>query len=103
MDNQTMLAKVKIELGKKIAIERVFLFGSRARGVFHVDSDYDFAVISGDFGRLSFVERQELVRPLIRKVIGDEALDVACYTPEEFERGRIGFLPGIIEEEGIAV
>jgi len=103
MDNQTMLVTVKKELSKEITIERLYLFGSRARGVFHVDSDYDFAVISSDFGKLSFMERQQLVRPLIRKVIGDEALDVACYTPEEFERGKIGFLPGIIEEEGIAV
>lgn len=101
VDNAILLEKVKTELSKRITIARVYLFGSRARGVFHIDSDYDFAVISSDFSRLSFMERQQLVRPLIRKVIGDEALDVACYTPEEFERGKIGFLPGIIEEEGI--
>jgi hypothetical protein len=29
-------------------------------------------------------------------------LDVACYTPEKFEEGQDGFLPGVIEK-GISI
>lgn len=95
---------MKRELAKKVRVTRVCLFGSRARGTFNAESDYDIAVISPDFEKLPFIERQLLVRPLVRKALGELiALDVACYTPEEFERGKIGFLPGIIEAEGIAV
>jgi hypothetical protein len=52
---------------------------------------------------MSFVDRQSLVRPLIREALGVVPLDAVCYTPEEFEEGKEGFLPGIIDREGVPV
>ena len=103
MDQKKLLIRIKRILEKKIMVDRVTLFGSRAKGTFHGDSDYDLAVISPDFKRMSFLERQQLVRPLVRKVLGNVALDVACYTEQEYERGKKAFLPSIIEKEGVAV
>lgn len=76
------------------------LFGSRARGTGRSDSDVDIAIVSPDFEGMSFVERQSLVRPLVREALGVVPLDAVCYTPEEFEEGKEGFLPAIIEREG---
>lgn len=99
--DQTTLKKIKEELDSHLLVSRVYLFGSRARGKAHEDSDYDIAVVSNDFAKMSFSQRQRLVRPLVRKVIGNLPLDVLCYTEDEYERGKKAFLPGIIEEEGI--
>ena len=52
---------------------------------------------------MSFIERQKLVRPLIRKVLGVVPLDAVCYTEEEYEKGKSAFLPSIIEKEGVMV
>ena len=101
MDQKKLLIKIKNALKKKIIVDRVTLFGSRAKGTFHSDSDYDIAVISPDFTEITFIERQQLVRPLIRKVLGSVALDVACYTEQEYKKGIKAFLPSIIEREGV--
>lgn len=79
------------------------LFGSHARGTADAGSDVDLAVVSPDFEGMSFVDRQSLVRPLIREALGVVPLDAVCYTPEEFEEGKEGFLPGIIDREGVPV
>lgn len=102
MDPQTVVKRVKRALSSKIRVKSVYLFGSRARGSYREDSDYDIAVVSPDFAGMDFLERQRLARPLVRKVLGDVPLDVVCYTEEEFEMGRKAFLPAIIEEEGVA-
>jgi len=103
MDREVALAAVERALEEDVEVKEVYLFGSRARGSYDEDSDYDLAVVSPDFEDMRFKERQELVRPLVRKALGDVPLDVACYTPAEFEEGKKGFLPGVIEEEGISV
>ena len=86
-----------------MSITQVYLYGSRARGTFYTDSDYDFAIVSDDFSAMSFDARQKLVRPPIRKVLGTVSLDVSCYTKLEFFQGRGAFLPSIIEKEGITI
>jgi len=93
---------VKEALSEKIHVRQIYLFGSRAKGSFRNDSDYDFAIVSPDFEGMPFLKRQQLVRPVIRKALGTVPLDVVCYTPEEFRRGSKAFLPRIIGEEGIA-
>ncbi|MEK6940754.1 MAG: nucleotidyltransferase domain-containing protein [Nanoarchaeota archaeon] len=103
MDKKTLLSKIKTSLNKKLHVKKIYLFGSRARGDFYEESDYDLAVISQDFAEMSFDERQKLVRPLIRKVLKGAALDVVCYTEQEYRQGKKAFLPSIIEKEGIAV
>ncbi len=41
------------ELARKYDIDRVILFGSRARGDYHRVSDIDLAVSGGDFARFA--------------------------------------------------
>lgn len=101
MDREAALSTIKEELERELEVREIYLFGSRARGSFDEDSDYDIAVISPDFENMKFRTRQEIVRPLVRKALGSVPIDVACYTPTEFEEGKRGFLPGVIEEEGI--
>lgn len=81
-------------------VEELVLFGSRARGTADAHADVDLAVVSQGFEGMSFVERQGLVRPLIREALGVVPLDAVCYTPEEFEAGKDGFLPAVIERDG---
>ena len=48
-----------LELAKKYHIERVILFGSRARGDYKKTSDIDLAVTGGDFSRFALDVEEE--------------------------------------------
>lgn len=60
-------------------IERVVLFGSRARGDAKPDSDYDVLVIANS--NMDFVPRQAAARRAVGRV--GAALDLLVYTPSE--------------------
>jgi predicted nucleotidyltransferase len=62
--------------------ERIYLFGSRARGDSRSDSDYDLVVVA-DL-RLDPDERAYLANRSIRDL--GVPIDVLVYTPVEFER-----------------
>ncbi|MBN2151590.1 MAG: nucleotidyltransferase domain-containing protein [Candidatus Lokiarchaeota archaeon] len=68
---------------EKLPIDRIILFGSRARGDNFRNSDYDIIVISEYFSDMRFSERIALVLdfwdgyPL--------ELEPICYTPKEFK------------------
>jgi predicted nucleotidyltransferase len=57
---QTINAFVKELKKKKIKVVKVILFGSRASGRAHEDSDIDVAVVSPDFGKDHFREGAKL-------------------------------------------
>jgi predicted nucleotidyltransferase len=78
----------------------VHLFGSRARGDFYPDSDYDLAIVSPAFTDHDAWERYDRIRRDVREVFGSTPVDVVCYTPEEFEDGKDAFLPHRIDKEG---
>ena len=103
MGQEKLLKQIREQLSKAITVQRMYLFGSRATGQAGEESDYDIAIISRDFQGKPFTERQTLVRPLVREVLGIQPLDVVCYTEEEYEDGKTAFLPGIIEDEGVVV
>lgn len=103
MGEKETLRQIKKKLEEEIEVEQVFLFGSRVRGTHKEDSDYDIAVLSEDFEGLSRQERYMKIIGKVRQVLEDQPVDLACYTPEEFEKGKDSFLPSIIEEEGISV
>ncbi|MBI4560815.1 MAG: nucleotidyltransferase domain-containing protein [Candidatus Rokubacteria bacterium] len=63
----------------------VVVFGSRARGEALADSDLDLIVVSERFRGVSFLER---ISTLLAELDPPLALDVLCYTPEEFARKR---------------
>lgn len=53
------------EIAKKYKVEKVILFGSRARGNFHRASDIDLAVKGGDFADFSLDVDEETSTPLM--------------------------------------
>ncbi|NIM77351.1 MAG: hypothetical protein GTO20_01020 [Candidatus Aminicenantes bacterium] len=56
----------KIFAGKKIKIEKIIFFGSRARGDYNKDSDWDFLVISDQ--ELEIKEKHRLVIQIKRQL-----------------------------------
>jgi hypothetical protein len=81
-----------LELQKKIDIERVLLFGSRARNEALTTSDVDLAVVSEDFHGMGWIERLEFLSLNWRY---DVPADCFGYTPQEFESQKdypLGFI-----------
>jgi hypothetical protein len=80
----------------------LYLFGSRARGTSHAESDYDLVAVSDAFaGKRRTVRAPDRYR-LWREAGGfGTSLDLHCYTPQEFQRelGGLGYL-GQANERG---
>ncbi len=76
-DLEKFLEKIK----KKFKIEKVLLFGSRARGEALNYSDYDLIIISAEFYGISWQKR---IEQLVIEWDSDKAIDVLPYTPSEF-------------------
>ena len=76
------LKEFKRRLSRKLPIEKMILFGSRARGEFRVHSDVDLLIVSPEFKGvksykrpLSFYEDWHIDLPF----------EFICLTPEEFK------------------
>lgn len=86
---------------KKLEIEKLILFGSRAKEKYRKDSDFDILVISKKFKGKKWNERPlEIYLNWDKK----EPIEILCYTPTEFEKGKRQL--GIIQEalkEGIEI
>ena len=85
----------------KHGIIRLILFGSRARGTFDSESDFDIIAVSERFKDVKWHKR-----PLSLYLAWDEdyPVDFLCYTPEEFEKKKKQ--AGIIQQavkEGIEI
>ena len=99
MDKQSI--KIAKEFAKKIKkdinIQKIILFGSRARGDNLKKSDYDFLIISKDFKKKPFILRAGDLYDY-----WDESVDIEplCYTPEEFEKKKkqIGIVKTAVDE-----
>jgi len=89
------------KLRKHFDIDKIVLFGSRARGDWLQTSDYDFIIVSREFSNLGFLERPVKV---LNKTKACFAADLLCYTPEEFacKSKQIGIV-GQAVKEGISV
>ena len=81
-----------------IAIERIILYGSSARGMERLDSDIDIAVVSRDFGKDRIEEGMRLFR-IAGKI--DPRLEPVPISTESYENDT--WLPIIYEirENGI--
>ncbi|MGB9674860.1 MAG: nucleotidyltransferase domain-containing protein [Nanopusillaceae archaeon] len=91
--------KIKEKLEKEgIKVDKIILFGSRARGDYLKESDYDFIIVSKDFKNIPITKRIELA-------LIDENVDVICLTPEEFEKEK-NFLGSVVSyavKEGVEI
>lgn len=64
-------------------IERIIFFGSRAKGTFKKNSDYDFILVSKDFKGMKFTDRIGKIYPYWKYY---DSIEPLCYTPEEFSK-----------------
>lgn len=87
-------------LTKVFQTERIYLFGSRARGEAGPDSDYDLLLIV----KSSDLPRYRRDQAAFRVLAGVGApKDILVLTRDEFERQRrvITSLPATVEREGV--
>jgi predicted nucleotidyltransferase len=85
IEPQVLFHEMIQELSKKMHLDAVILFGSRATGEWTEESDYDLAII-GDFKENLF-ERTRIVLRLKPRV----PVDVFCFMPDEFEHAFQAF------------
>ncbi len=87
-----------------IELEKVILFGSRARGDFIEESDYDILIIVKD--RLNIREKMRLTKQL-RQKFAKEGIDadIIIKSKDEIEyyRDKIGSVIKSALEEGVAI
>ena len=77
------LKKFKERISKKYDPEKIILFGSRAFGKPHRDSDVDLIIVSKKFNGISNLKRSP---ELWLEWQLDYPVDFLCYTPKEFNR-----------------
>jgi predicted nucleotidyltransferase len=77
------LIEFKKKLSRKIPVDKVILFGSRAHGKPHRWSDFDLIIVSKGFRNIDSLKRS----------LGfydywtiNYPVDFLCYTPEEFNK-----------------
>ncbi len=70
---------------KKFHPSKVILFGSRARGDYMEESDYDLLIVSNEF--VNYDWRGRIIE-VIKLANGKFSLDVICLTEEEFEKRK---------------
>jgi predicted nucleotidyltransferase len=88
---------LKLRLARQIRVDRMILFGSRARGDWLLTSDADLMIVSPDFSGHRFVDRSAEV---LRHWRGRVDLEVFCYTPAEVaeRRHEIGIISQALKE-----
>ena len=83
----------------------IILFGSRARGDYLNDSDYDFLIISDNFKEMDFFDRIRLIENMWNENESFGVLEVFPYTKKEFlellEKKNLTALDGL--EDGIVL
>lgn len=83
---------------EKYKVEKMILFGSRARGDNLKNSDYDVIIVSDDFKKTFFTKRISN----ILKFWNNYPLEIEpiCYTQEEFnkKKNQIGIVKKAVEE-----
>lgn len=85
MDQETLVTAKRFAkaLKKRMSVNRLILFGSRARGDNFVTSDFDFVLVSDDFSGVPFVIRAARLYELWYSICD---LEVLCYTPDEWRK-----------------
>lgn len=85
-------------LSRYIKVERIILFGSYGYGAPRKDSDFDIAVISEDFERMSVLEKIDLFAKA--SVMVDSRVELVGFSKREFLNPESPSLLRIIKEKG---
>jgi len=83
---------------KKYKVEKAIFFGSRARGDYLKNSDYDIILVSPDFEGIFFSKRIALMYDFWDNYPLE--IEPLCYTPKEFEQKKkeIGIVSEAVKE-----
>lgn len=98
--NIEIIKKFKKRL-RRFGITNILLFGSRAKGTFGPQSDFDIIIISDKFEGVKWHKRSLEIYMNWKE---DYPLEALCYTKEEFEKKKKQI--GIVQEavkEGIII
>lgn len=83
--NLSLVKKFKQKAGKIVKINKMILFGSRAKGNFSEESDFDLLIVSNEFEQKPFHKRAiELYAAWGEKY----PLELICYTEKEFKQKK---------------
>ncbi|GFN22710.1 nucleotidyltransferase domain-containing protein [Thermanaeromonas sp. C210] len=85
-----------------IQIDKIILFGSRARGDAREDSDIDLLVVSPDFARMPLYRRYEVLGRALARVM--QPIEPLACTPEEVQvekLSRASFLYDVLARQKI--
>lgn len=91
--NLVLARKFKRNIKKNMKVDKLILFGSRAKGTFSEYSDFDLIIISDDFKGIPWYRRSIKLYMIWNE---DYPLEILCYTPEEIKR-RVNEI-GIVSE-----
>ena len=94
----------KIAKEMSIEIEKIILFGSRARGDFREDSDYDILIVTKEkLTREKEIEFKVNIRISLARL--RIPIDLIVYSSEEFiEKSKdVGYIAYYILEEGLKI
>jgi predicted nucleotidyltransferase len=100
LQKDSLLAEIVRRLVDTFHPERIYLFGSRARGEVGVDSDYDLMVVIRDEDVAPQTRRSKRAYEALRGT--GVAADVLVWTLRSFESRLhiVASLPATIEREG---
>ena len=85
-----------------VRCEKVYLYGSHARGTAREGSDIDLIVISEDWTRMTHRERLEMLGVAAARIL--EPIQAQGFTPEEIaQTGIWSFLETVLRKEAIPV
>ena len=95
--NIELVKKFKRNINKSIKVDKIILFGSRAKNNYHRYSDFDLLIISSDFRGIPWYKRPAKFYLMWNE---DYPLEILCYTPEEINRkmNKIGIVSEAIKE-----
>lgn len=79
-----VVRRFRRRLAERVRLDRLVLFGSRARGTPRPHSDYDFVVVSPDFAGVSPLWRGHGLNVLWNRLQPGVDVELLCVTPDEF-------------------
>ena len=98
--NKNIIALVKSEVDKISLNNEVILFGSRARGDFKDDSDWDFLILLKN-KEVNKAEKEKIRKKLYDLELEmDEVISSIIYSEEEWENRSVTPIYQIIKKEG---
>ncbi len=81
--NIRLVQKFKKNINRSVKVDKLILFGSRAKGSFSRYSDFDLLIVSPDFKGVPWYKRPTKFYLMWKE---DYPLEILCYTPEEIRK-----------------